>query len=130
MITYVSIYSGWKRCFGILTSNNDSMLMTYLTAQNRIVTVHISGPGWIIGFAVTLMKFMAKVGIHATNIWGPTTSDCFLNSLQLVNWASGICRLEERKGAEHVEADINANTHIREGRDARFRTNNSYSRMW
>jgi hypothetical protein len=44
------------------------MLLTYLTAQNRLVAVQITGPGWIVGFAITLMKFIAKVDIYATNI--------------------------------------------------------------
>ncbi len=55
------------------------MFFAYLTSQNRLVIVQITGPGWIVGFAITLMKFMAKVDIYATNIRGPTTN-CFLKT--------------------------------------------------
>lgn len=37
------------------------LLFTHLLSQNEPVTVRATGPGWILGTGIALMKFMAKV---------------------------------------------------------------------
>lgn len=58
--------SGWKLPLRMTASQalRCSLLTTCL--QNRLVSVQVTGPGWILGTAVALMKFMAKVGYYLT----------------------------------------------------------------